>query len=709
MLSLRRGLGILLALLLTVVSADGTPAGTLVTNQASASFIRATDVETTLSDKVETRISSVCNVSILPNGTVGAPAYTTILERTGSTYFAYDLTNTGNDNYTFDLITSLENESTLTPDALEVVWDQNGNEKADAGEPTVTELSLGADESASLLLAVTLNKVDGPGNIYVNLTGVCAGDAATNFASALSDANNVSHLVVPLLGFTDPIKSSEPEPGSTLYPGATVNYAIAFRAKSDLVDVVVEDTLNENFGAPLELSDGLIEDPETGLRARVTGSYDELTRTVTWRFDSLPEGMNVKLNLTTKVRSDLEDLPPETNVTNTATVSSGTVTETASNTVTHDLRPVVIDLDKTASPSQVGIGDTLSYTLKVSNPPTSVILKSLDVTDILPEVLEYKPGTSSVTFSEDSEDTGSENIEGEDIESENLEPDIDGQKLVWRFGEVNPGDSITIRFETTVLSSALYTDEIENIAEALAEDAGGQAVADAAATAATVVDLGVFEQRATLLGTAFVDSNDNGLFDQETESVVEGLRLYLNDGSSTVTDEFGRYTFQNLDPALSALRVDMTTAPSRFFRETPSEDKEGLWRVRLSTGVITRQDIPFVAPQVALEVAQFLTVTRGPLEVEKRVLKLENGFEVHLTLSSREALKNVMISDLLPAGAALLSPPSFADGSAVPANGLELQIGDVPAGLTKTVRYKITFEGPLENLLNAPDLSWDVR
>lgn len=693
MLNVRYPFGVLTALLLTfslpLVLAAGTPAGTVITNQAAATYTLGGETKTEPSDPVETVISSVCSLSILPNGTLNAPAHDVTLETTGTIYLPYVLTNTGNDTLSFDLATRLEPDSTVTPDNAAIFLDQNANESFDSGEPEVTEVTLSADASAALLVAITVEAVTRAGDIYINLTGACASDPSIN------DTDNISHIIVPLLGFSAPVKTAEPEPGSVLYPGAALSYSISFTANSRLSNVVVTDTLSEYLTDPSSFTDGLVEDAETGLSAEVSAIYNAASRTLTWRFDSVPSGMNVSLHFDTAVRDDLDDLPPETLIENTASVTSEGVPATPTNTVTHDLRPIVIDLNKTASPNQVTVGDTLTYTLNVTNPPASVMLETLELIDTLPDEVRYQAGSSAVTYPDDTTDA--------------VEPSVDGQTLSWSFEDLAPGETLTVTFDVTVLPAALYAEGIINEARALAQDAAGQAVADAAAAVSTVVELGVFEQRSVLLGVAFVDTDEDGLFDRDSDPTVKGLRLYLSDGSSTVTDEFGRYTFQNLEPSLTALRVDLTTAPNRYFVETPSEDREGLWRVRLEPGVITRQDIPFAPPQVRLEVKQHLNVFMGPLELEKRVFVLEDGLEVQLTITSSEALKNLVLDDALPENASLLSEPEFADGRAVDGEGLELSLGNIESGYKRTIRYTVAFDGSPETLLTMPEIRWDVR
>ena len=373
---------------------------------------------------------------------------------------------------------------------------------------------------------------------------------------------------------------------------------------------------------------------------------------------------------------------------------NGDEREDLSPEVVTTFRPVLIDLQKTAAPSRVNVGDTLTYELQVTNDPESVFIGKLQLVDTLPAALRYVPGSARVL-----------RPDGATVAAET---EVDGSTLRWTLVDLAPNDVVTVTFQAVVLPTALFATDLVNRAEALAEDGAGLVLAGAADTATTPVELGLFEQRAALLGTAFVDRDANGLYDSD-DVPVPNLRLYLSDGSETVTDELGRYTFQNVEPSLAALRVDTSTAPARLFGVGVGEDKAGLWRVRLLPGVVTRRDIPFKPPRTELSVRQRLNVAMGPLAVEKSLEPMPGGFLVTLQVGSSAPLRGVVVRETLVAGATLLEAPVFADGTPPAGAGLELSLGDVPAGYARTLSYRVAFAGAPAKLLTAPTLSWDVR
>ena len=656
------------------------PGGSDLINQASLTF----DEEEILSNETRHPISAVCAPSITPDGSLSEPAYT-VTGFAGETHgFPYDLRNTGNLRSTYSLTTEILVESSFSP-AITIIHDLNANGLAEADEPSITSIELNPEETASLVLVVAVNE-SGQGDAFVNLQAVCdTGEA---------DSNNISQLSILLGAFETVVKGADPEPGTALFPSAKLDYFISFSTQARaLTNVVIEDALDEHLAAPREFTTGLVVDAETGLSATVSASYDEASHTLSWRFEALPAGMSVNLSVTTQVREDLVDLPEASVITNTAYLRSDETSQLPTNQVVHDLRPMLITLEKTASPQLVRVGEDIEYTLLISNPIQSVVFERLELKDTLPPELRYLP-SARAQYPDGSEET--------------LEPtQIDGS-LTWSLRGLAPGESLSLTFSTKVLAEALFLDEITNTAAVIAFNAEDRQLASADASARTLFDAGVFAVKPVLLGTAFLDVNDTGTLEQGVDKPVEGLRLYLSDGRSTVTDEFGRYTFQDLSATVMTLRVDATTAPARFYHETLNEVKEGFWRLRLEPGVVIRQDIPFVAADITLSLDQTLTVYKGPVQLSKRLELTADGVRVKIELSVNEAVKALRLTEVLPAGATLERRDDTLT-SLLTANGFVLELGNLEAGDKASYSFDVALDDAPETLLLAPELWWDTR
>lgn len=665
----------------TIVRADAAGNAT-VQNQAALSFDGGSD----LTNTVNHPIVAVCRPQILPDGTLEAPAFAVSGIPGKRVSLAYTLTNEGNIPSSYALSTTTDSQSDWTSYSSFITEDLNNNGSADANETALSSILLQPAESKNLLLVVDLQgEASSFGDLFISPVASCQ-DSATNPGGR--DANNLAHIRIPLGGFASAIKEADPVSGSALYPGAAIRYTVRSTLNERALNhLVITDVLDARLTAPSDISEGIIRDEARGLTATASATYDAASHTLRWHFDSVPAGMEVVVGFSSQVREDLGELPAESIISNTAVLSSEGNAPQPTNDVSHDLRPLVIELAKTASPERVGLGGTLSYTLTVSNPARSVTLSGLELSDQLPAEVSYLAGSSQLSYPGATPQT--------------LEPTVNGQTLGWQLEGIAPGETLSLTFEVRVLAAALFVDEILNKAQVVATDASGRAVADAAASAVTTVDLGIFGVRPVLLGTAFLDVNKNGLYEQDEDTPVAGLRLYLADGSSTITDAAGRYTFLSLRPNLTTLRVDSSTAPARYFKETAGEDKTGLWRLRLEAGVITRQDIPFIAPELSLEVDQILNLYMGAVTVSKYVTPLtESRVRVTLTVNAAEALRGLTVSDQLPEDARLASQPE---------SGLEFRFGDVAAGFNEVLEYEVMFTGLPTELLLPPAIRWNPR
>lgn len=663
------------SLTIPVAVRSDAPGNAIIANQA----VVVHDGGAQRTPEIRHTVAGLCRLTVTPSGTVAAPAYQRLALPGERLLLPYTLTNSGNLTSRYRL-SAEQLAGELTP-ALAVV--------AEDGVTELSELTLAPNQSAALKLAVTLSPAPLQlGDAFVTLQVACADDPA------VQSRDHVARVSVPLGGFSAPVKEAEPPAGTPLAPGMTLRYRIRFRANDrDLDNVVVRDTLSALLTEPLALSDGELVDPESGLSALVEASYEASSRTVSWRLARVPAGMTVVLELIAQVRS--EPVGADGLIENAAIVGADGVAPTPTNTVLHPLVTPEVALMKTVDRPRATVGEVLNYTLTVANPHDALPLASLQLDDLLPDGLRYQAGSSRLQLPDGA--------------VQPIEPEVDGQRLRWQLPPLAAGERMIVTFAASVLPAALERDELVNVATVTALGQGGVAVASATASAITALAPGILAGRAVLQGVVFIDNDDDGVFNSAVDTPVAGVRLYLADGRYAVTDQLGRYTFLDLPVGLTALRLDLTTLPSRRLRETANETSPGLWRIPLQGGLIYRQDVPLRPAGARLEVSQRLEVRRGAVTVVKRLLPEGPGrWQVVLEVTSEAPLRGLTVRDalpvgLMPAGEALVSKASII------ADGLVFALGEIAAGEVVRVSYLVDSELSAEQLLLAPEISWSVR
>jgi hypothetical protein len=148
-----------------------TPAGTQIRNRSSATYEDLSgNAYNTTSNEVITIVLPVFGLSILPDDSGETPPVAPALTQNAlpglTVYYRYDLTNTGNDNDTYDIVPIVDGANTTMAIAaanVDIYHDLNGNGVLDGGEPLISTGGapgslglLASGASASLIVAYTV-------------------------------------------------------------------------------------------------------------------------------------------------------------------------------------------------------------------------------------------------------------------------------------------------------------------------------------------------------------------------------------------------------------------------------------------------------------------------------------------------------------------------------------------------------------------------
>lgn len=196
--------------------------------------------------------------------------------------------------------------------------------------------------------------------------------------------------------------------------------------------------------------------------------------------------------------------------------------------------------EKGASTSAAEVGDVVDYTLTVRNQSAQAV-PAVTFNDQLPLGFAYQPGTAKVNGISVPDPAGAP-----------------GPALGFPLGTIAGNGTATVTYRVYLGPGSTAGDGL-NRAQALSTATG---VASNLATAKVEVSGGVFSDRGIIAGKIFYDCACNPDGVQGPRDIgIPGVRIMLEDGTSTVTDVEGKFNFYGLAPRMHVLKVDVTTLP----------------------------------------------------------------------------------------------------------------------------------------------------
>jgi fimbrial isopeptide formation D2 family protein/uncharacterized repeat protein (TIGR01451 family) len=484
-------------------------------------------------------------------------------------------------------------------------------------------------------------------------------------------------------------------PNKTFKPGDALEYSLDLTniANFDQQNVTITDTLDPNLANPSSITIGMVTDASNSARTyTVTGSYDSITRTITWNLASLPSGGHLILKFKTSI---LETTPDATIISNTANVSSQTIpVSVPSNTVDVGVIRAVLAVEKIALQPTVSIGGVVEFELKILNSSPTAGLVDLVVTDDLPIGLVYKAGSSKLA--------------GQSIPDPKITIANGKQSLEWRIAALAAKSSISIVFGS--IGTPVLPEKVINTVTVTAHSAASAqiVVVSNTATAAVKKSGGVFTNRTALVGQVYFDSNDNLRFDAGQEEVLRGARVYLSNGNYAITDSEGRYSFPDLAPGLYAVRLDPLTVP---YLPKPIPDDQGSPGTRYArlVGGLEVKDFPLYPALAAAVKSRTTTLRRGNIVLEKNLQQGGAGYVVNLKLIIDHTVENVLLTDPLPTGATrgvvtVTSPDGVQRTAVLDADGI-MELGKLEPGVY-IITYVLFSDLAPEFALTDPDIEW---
>ena len=184
------------------------------------------------------------------------------------------------------------------------------------------------------------------------------------------------------------------------------------------------------------------------------------------------------------------------------------------------------------------IGDFKDYIVTVANKGNTT-LYDVEMKDTLPRGFVYVTGTTRVNDKKFNDPQGGK-----------------GPYLTLGLGTLSAQQEMKVQYRVYIGPNALSGDGINR---AYAKDGAGTVSNEAQAK--LKVSPGVFSSDGFIVGKVFSDCNRNGVQDKG-EAGVPGIRIYMEDGTFTVTDREGKYNFYGVKAITHVLKLDTTTLPA---------------------------------------------------------------------------------------------------------------------------------------------------
>jgi uncharacterized repeat protein (TIGR01451 family) len=241
-----------------------------------------------------------------------------------------------------------------------------------------------------------------------------------------------------------------------------------------------------------------------------------------------------------------------------------------------------LEITKSADRARAEIGDVINYRVEIHN-PTAATINNVNVHDRLPDSFHYAAGTARLTSGNSPE--------------RSIEPETQNDELVFRIGEIAPGQTARLIYRVRVGANA-HEGEQQNTATGEGIFPTGEHSQTSPARATVIVGGGVFSTRQMILGRVFEDTNRNGKFDEDDRPMA-GVRLYLNSGQSVTTDSEGLYNFPSLGNGSEVIALDPISIPTGYALTDGGTRAGKSWTRLLRTpvggGALLRQNFALIS------------------------------------------------------------------------------------------------------------------
>ncbi|MFZ4619612.1 MAG: OmpA family protein [Bacteroidota bacterium] len=197
---------------------------------------------------------------------------------------------------------------------------------------------------------------------------------------------------------------------------------------------------------------------------------------------------------------------------------------------------------KTANKKVAEIGDIVTYQVQITNSSPQFV-RSIGVYDMLPYSFKYVKNSAR--------------FNGKAIEPQS-NPVLN--QLLWKLSDtIQSTKTSTLVYQLAVGADAMESEGV-NTAYASAVAGFGTTLVSAPSQWQITVRPGVFTEKGLVIGKVFYDDNRN-TFQDEGETGVKGIEIWMEDGTKIITGDDGKYSLPEVKPGQHVMRINELTLP----------------------------------------------------------------------------------------------------------------------------------------------------
>ena len=258
-------------------------------------------------------------------------------------------------------------------------------------------------------------------------------------------------------------------------------------------------------------------------------------------------------------------------------------------------------LQKSAGKNSAGQGDFIPYLLTLTNNSKFIAASGVNVADTMPIGFRLRKGSVKIN----SVPAGDPTISA------------DGRTLTFNVGDLQAGSSTTISYVAEVTAGTRLGEAINT---AIATTAIGEKSNNAHVTVMIRDDF--MRTRSTLMGRV-----STGACNEKTgegPDGVEGVRVYLEDGSFVISDKRGLFHFEGVRAGLHVVQLDLDSLPDGYEAFACTENSRFAGRsfsqfVETQGGTLWRTDF-HVRKKQAAEKSVVVSPPAAPLPLKGEIV-----------------------------------------------------------------------------------------